>query len=831
MGALLQDLRCSYRQLLKAKGFAVLAIVTLALGIGANTALFTIVNAVLLRPLPYSQSNRLVAIETGTTLASGQGTTSWLDYRDVRDQSHAFSAVAGYSIDVSVVETKDHSTSVVAPHVTANIFPMLGAQPLLGRTFTETEAQPNGAQVVVISEGLWRSTFHSDANVLGQTIRVGGIPRAIVGVMPESFRFPEELGHDITNGVWLPIQPTGEMLNDRGYHFFSIVGQLRPGVSLSQAKADLDQVAGYIRRADPKEGAYLHFIVGSYQEMLTGPVRPVFYGLLGALVLLLLIACANVANLLIARCIARRHEFAVRAALGAGRGRLIRQMFTEGALLSLLGCGLGFVLVQLILAGVAKLPPDTFPSQSYIGVHWNIVLLLAAIATCTTILSSIAPAFLVSRTDPQPALQAGSRGVGSRSASGRLTRFLVISEVALATVLLCGTGLLFHTLWNLEHARLGFNVSRVTTFTAMPADAAGFSNLMVSQDSANAPVSAAVTTYAPVLERIRHLPGVENAALATAPPLSGIDLGTSFDVLGRPKNHDQQPDARVTAVSDDYAKTMGIAVERGRMINDADNASSPYVVVINESLAKQVFPNENPLQHQIDLGGKDTGMLRPYTIVGVAADQADQKVGKAPQPLIMIPYQQIPTTSLFYQGLLKTIVTFVVKTRGDIAVASEMRDIFHQTAPGYALDNFKTMQEVVNEHIFSERLGLYLIAAFAGLAVVMVIAGLYGVLAQLVSYRRREIGIRMALGATRESMAYLVLRQGSVLLAAGLFAGIILAVLTGRLITGFLYNVRPLDVMTYIAVILVALLIGSLASLIPARRAATVEPMQALRED
>jgi ABC-type antimicrobial peptide transport system permease subunit len=326
------------------------------------------------------------------------------------------------------------------------------------------------------------------------------------------------------------------------------------------------------------------------------------------------------------------------------------------------------------------------------------------------------------------------------------------------------------------------------------------------------------------------MPGVENAALATAPPLSGVGLGTSFDVLGRPKKPNQ-PDARVTAVSGDYANTLGIAVERGRMITHADNATSPYVVVINESLARQVFPNEDPLQHQIDLGGKDTGMLRPYTIVGVVADQADEKVGQEPHPLIMVPYQQIPTTSLFYQALLKTIVSFVVKTRGDVAVAPEMRAIFHETAPGYALDNFKTMQEVVNEHIFSERLGLYLIAAFAGLAVVMVIAGLYGVLAQLVSYRRREIGIRMALGATRESMAYLVLKQGSILLAAGLVVGIVLAALTGRLITGFLYNVHPLDLLTYAAVVFVAALIGTLASLIPARRAATVDPMQSLRED
>ncbi|HEU5401770.1 MAG TPA: ABC transporter permease [Terriglobales bacterium] len=831
MGALVQDFRCSLRQLWTAKGFAALAIVTLALGIGANTALFTIVNAVLLRPLPYLHSERLVAIEAGAKLETGQGTTSWLNYRDIRDQSHVFSAVAGYSSDVSVVETKDGSVSVVAPHVTPNTFAMLGARPILGRTFTDAEGQPNGEQAVIISDGLWQSTFHSDPKILGQTVRVGGVPRTIVGVMPESFRFPEEMGQDITKGIWLPIQPTGEMRNDRGYHFFSVIGQLRPGVSIEQARADLSQIAKYIGRLDPKEGNGLNFVAGSYQEMLTGPVRPVFYGLVGALALLLLIACANVANLLIARCLARRHEFAVRAALGASRGRLIRQMLTEGALLSLLGCGLGFTLVQIILLGISKLPPDTIPHINNIAVDWTVVLLMASIASFTTILSSIAPAFLAARTDPQPALQAGSRGVGSRSASGHLTRWLVIAEVALATVLLCGTGLLFHTLWNLEHTRLGFDVSRVTTFMAMPSDAAGFSNLFVSQDLAHAPASVAVTTYSPVLERIRHAPGVEGAALSTAPPLSGVQLGTSFHVVGRPKNPGNEPEGRITAVSGDYAKTLGVAVLRGRMINDADNETAPYVIVVSESLAKQYFPNEDPLQHQIDLGGKDTGMLRPYTIVGVLADQTDDAVGEKSKPLLMVPYQQVPTTSLFYQALLKTVVSFVVKTRGDVPVSQEMHTIFHETAPAYALDGFKTMDEVVSEHIFSHRLGLYLIAAFAGLAVIMVVAGLYGVLAQLVSYRRREIGIRMALGATRENMAYLVLRQGSILLGLGVIVGLALAAISGRLITGFLYNVRPLDLLTYIAVVAVALLIGTMASLIPARRASTIEPMQALRED
>jgi len=310
-----------------------------------------------------------------------------------------------------------------------------------------------------------------------------------------------------------------------------------------------------------------------------------------------------------------------------------------------------------------------------------------------------------------------------------------------------------------------------------------------------------------------------------------VQLGTSFEVLGRPKNPGHEPDARITAVSGDYAKTLGIAVERGRMISDADNATAPYVIAINDSLAKEFFPNEDPLQHQIDLGGKDTGMLRPYTIVGVIADQADDKIGKKVHPMLFVPYQQIPTTSLFYQGLLKTIVTFVVKTRGDVPVAPEMRAVFHQTAPDYALDNFKTMQTIVNESIFSERLGLYLIAAFAGLAVVMVIAGLYGVLAQLVSYRRREIGIRMALGARRSDILALMMSMGGRLVLVGVVIGLPASVLASQLLRNQLFGIKPLDPVAYAAVAVLLAMVAIVACYIPARRAAAVDPMIALRHE
>jgi putative ABC transport system permease protein len=828
MQTLLHDLRFAVRQLRKTPGLALLAILTLALGVGANTAIFTVIESVLLRPLPYAHSDRLLYIGPASDKPEF-GTTSWLNCRDIRAQSKLLSDAAGYSEDVSVLESQDGSQSVVAPRVTTNLFSMLGAQPLVGRVFTEAEGLSGGPEVVLLSEGLWRQSFLADAGIVGKVVKIGGKPHTVVGVMPAGFHFPEEMGQDLQKGVWLPLQPTAEMLKDRGYHFFNVVGALRDGVSTSQAQHELDAIAAHIPRTSDESA--IAFRVTPYHELLTGPVRPVLYALLGALALVLLIACANVSNLLIARCLGRQQEFAVRAALGAGRVRLVRQMLAEGMALSVLGCGVGVGLAEVAMIAVHKLPDGTIPRADSIAIHWTVVLTLAVIAIVTTVLSSLLPALLVARANPQAALQAASRGLGSRTVSGRISGALVAGEVALSTLLLVGTGLLFHTIWNLEQSRLGFDAAHVTTFTVMPADAAGFSGMAVSEDTGNAPVSVATLVYQPVLEQMRHAPGVESAALATAPPLSGMDLHSSFAVLGQAKDPAKKLEARVSAASGDYARTLGTPIIRGRMIGDGDVATTPFVVEINEALAKQYFAGNDPLGKQLNLGGKDTGMIKPYTIVGVLGDQVDRSVGGDVQPLILIPQQQIPTTSLFYPALLKTVVTFVVKTRGNIPIAPEMRSVFKQNAPGFALDNFQTMQETIEQNTFSQRLGLYLVGSFAGLAVVMVFAGLYGVLSQLVSYRRREIGVRMALGATRRSVAQMILRQGSILVGSGLGVGLVLAFATGRLVKSFLYQVQPLDAWTYLAVALALPVIGLTAALLPARRAASIRPMQALRED
>ncbi len=821
------DLQFALRQLRKAPGMAVLAIVTLALGVGANTAMFTVIESVLLRPLPYAHSSRLVVIGPPSN-KPGFGATSWLNYRDIRNQSKLLSNIAGYLNDIGVVEGPVGSQSVVAPRVTVNLFSMLGARPLLGRTFTPAEGQSNGPQVVLLSEGIWRQSFHSNPEIVGKVVKVDGKPYTVVGVMPASFHFPDEIGQNLEKGIWLPVQPSGEMRRDRGYDFFNVVGELRAGASVAQLRQELDAIAGRIRKINPKNT--IAFGAVPYLDALTGAVRPTLYALLAALALVLLIACANVSNLLIARSLARQQEFAVRAALGAGRWRLVRQLLSEGLVLSLFGCGLGVVLAEAVMVAMRKLPKGTVPRTDSIAIHWTVILALAAIAIMTTVLSSMLPALLTARTEPQAALQSATRGAGSRSVKGRLSGWLVAGEVALSTLLLVGTGLLFHTLWNLEKTDLGFDAAHLTTFTAMPEDAAGFSNMTISTDLQNAPPSVATVTYQPLLDRIRHLPGVTGAALITSPPLSGVGVQSSFEIVDRPKNSRDQS-TLVSAVGGDYARTMDTPMVRGRMIGDGDVASTPFVAVINEAFAKKYFANENPLQKQISLGGKDTGMVKTYTIVGVLADQVESKVGAQIQPAILLPQQQVPSTSLFYQALLNTVVSFVVKTQGEIPVAPEMRSVFHQVAPGFALDNFETMQKALDENTFSQRLALYLVGSFAGLAAAMVFAGLYGVLSQLVGYRRREIGVRMALGATRRSVARLILRQGSILIGSGIAAGLILAFSLGRWVKSFLYQVEPVDGITYVAVAAALLAIGLIATLLPARRAASLEPMQALREE
>jgi predicted permease len=537
--------------------------------------------------------------------------------------------------------------------------------------------------------------------------------------------------------------------------------------------------------------------------------------------LVLLIVCANVANLLIARCLGRQHEFAVRAALGSGQGRLVGEVVVEAGLLSLLGCALGLLLAYWIIAAVHSLPAGTIPRAESIEMRWSVLLLLALIATVTTVLSALLPALFIARTDAQTALRAGSRSLGNKLFKTRIGGWLVGAEVALSALLLIAAGLLFRTLWGLEHTRLGFATTNLSSFVAMPAD----------NSTGASPASLATTVYQPLLDGLHHTPGFQDAALVSEPPFSGLDFETSFGVIGWPRDSQQGFQARLTALSGSYEEVMGTPVIRGRGITEQDTSNAPFVVAINETLARKYFTGKEALGQQLDLGGAGTGMLKPYTIVGIIGDQTDNSTAQPPQPLLMLPYQQVPPASLFYPALLKTSVHFVVKTRGNVAVAPAAHAIFRRIAPDLALDNFQTMQQAVDQSNFSSRLGFYLIGAFAGLAVLMVMAGLYGVLSQVVNQRRREFGLRMALGATRQGIVRMVVLRASAIVAGGLAGGFSLAVFLGRLIKAFLYQVKPLDTDSYAFAVAALFIVGTVAALIPAWRAASFEPVKALRDE
>ncbi len=826
MRILLQDLRHAFRQLNANRGFACLAIVTLALGIGVNTAMFTVTDSVLLRPLPYRDADRLVDI-SGSKEGPGIA-TSWLNYRDIQEQCRQLEEVAGYAEDVGVVETAQSTQSVFAPRVTPNLLPLLDVQPVLGRGFTVADAQEGADPVVILSNGFWKQALAGDPQALGRPVRISGIPRRIIGVLPDTFRFMVT-APDQANAVWLPLQPTAEMRKERGFRFMRALGRVKAGTSFQAAQAELDALAERVRREDNSEREPPSFRLSSYAHSLTGSARPVFLALTMALILVLLIACANVANLQLSRFLVRQQELAIRAAVGANRLQLARQLTYEGAFISLLGAALGSVLCWLTLQAIEKLPEGLLPRSHDIHLRWSILLLLLLIAGACTVLSSLIPAWLSAGADPQTALQAASRTLGSKGSHSWLGRCLVAGEVSLSVVLLIATGLIFRTLWNLEHAPFGFTTEGITTFNAMPADAAGISAVALPDESKDRPTSAAIQTYALLLTDLQRLPAVEGAVLATSLPFDGgIDLRAKFKVLGQSDGAQKNNRTRVNAVSARYSQVLGIALLRGRTLAEGDGPEQPFVAVVNRSFVKKYFPHEDPLGHQLDFGRKH-GMVKPYTIVGVLTDTTQKNVNLPIEPEVDLPFLQIPPASVFYSALLKTSVSFAVKTNGEANIASAVRRVFWRCAPGHAVENFQTMRQTMKQVNIRQEIGFYLIGTFAALAVCMVVAGMYGILAQSVSRRQREIALRMAVGATRLSVLLMILRQGSTLITVGLITGTVLAFAAGRVLRGFLFGVSLADLPTYLAVAAGLFIIGCAASFLPAWRAASTQPMQALR--
>lgn len=821
---LLQDVRYTVRQLRKNPGFAAMAIVTLALGIGANTAMFTVIDSVLIRSLPFRDADRLVSIKK--MVGPYENAVTWPEYQHICARSHLLQDVIGLATDQSVIETPGGALTVGTVRITINFLDTVGIKAALGRPFNARDYEHGAAPVVLMSAEVWRSYFGADPLIVGRQIRVGTVPHTVVGIMPDGFHFHPYDG-DIGLRVWLPMQLSPSMLRS-DTQVMLLAGRLR---NRATSQAAQEELAGIVQQVyGPQSADSLRYIVQPYREALTASVRPAMLALIGALLLVLLIACVNVANLQLARHLARRQELAVRAALGAARGRLLRQLMAEGVVLAIAGAVAGVGLALVVLAGVHRLPPNFIPRADEIRLRVPVFAMLAILAALTTVLSSLTPAVLATRTPPEEVLREGSGGSTAGKKRTRLSEWMVAGEVALAAILLVSAGLLFHTLYNLEHIPFGFDLDRVMTFTATPANATGSLGYFNSRESGpELPPKESIVTrvYQPMVDRIRRLPGVVNVGLSAWMPFDQNTMWMNFLV---PEHSELGPHgilAQVCYVSSGYARVMGTPVVQGRMIADSDSATSTLVAVVNEAFARLAFRGENPVGRQII----DEGSKVSYTVVGVLGDARQHDLTHTPDPEVLRAYQQVLPTGFVYSVLVASGANYIVRTRGDVHLAGVIRQIFRQSAPDIALDHFRTMRAALDEVIFNQRLGLYLTGSFAAVAFLMVLTGLYGVLSQLVGQRRREIGVRMALGATNRSILQMVLRQGSILALAGLALGLIASVAAGRLLRAFLYGVKPLDAATYVAVAAALLALSITAALLPARRASHIDPMAALRSE
>lgn len=799
------DLRYALRSLFKTPAFTIIGVITLALGIGANSAIFSVINTVLLRPLPYPQPQQLVAIWSKVAHESERETSSFPDYTDLRDQSRTLEALAAWTSAAAVLGSGQASRELNGLAITSDIFRVVNVPPVLGRGFTRAEDSPD-AHVVVLSHELWRREFNGDPNIIGRDITLSLRHYTVLGVMPPRFRFPAGNSLDYLMPLH-PLVPTE--LNNRGGHFLRLTGRLKPGVTAQEASAELATIAAALDGQFPDTNRGRSALAIPLQQDVVGDVRPALITLSAAVLLVLLIACANVANLLLARATARRREIAIRAALGANRSRIIRQMLAEGLVLASLGAVAGLLLAWWGIDIVRVAGPGDVPRLDEVRVDLPVVLFTLAAAVVSTLLFALVPALQVSRPDVNGALQEGSRGaVGPES--HRLRSLLVISQVALSMLLLAGAGLLIKSFSNLRATGPGFDASRVVT-AAIVLPGAKYA----SQPSKFQPF------YDRLLEKLRGLPGVESVGAAFPLPFSGNDSASSFWIDGRPDpGPGDHPNASHLRIAGDYFRTMRIPLLAGRTFEPRDNATAPRVVMINQTLAQKFFANQNPLGQRITMD-RPENKRELFEIVGVVGSTRHESLAIAPIPEFYFAGAQDPsrrfdlvlrTTAPSLSGLEHALRTTLAELDADVFVPS-----------------VRPLPELIGTTLSQPRFNTMLLGCFAGVAMVLAAIGIYGVIAYSVAQRTREIGIRMALGAQRWDMLRMILRQSLTMVGAGLLAGVIGSLLLTRLMTALLYGVSAHDFSIYALVLLILTGAASIASYLPARRAMKVDPMVALR--
>jgi putative ABC transport system permease protein len=811
IATLWQDLRFGLRMLLKSPGFTVMAVITLALGIGANTAIFTVVNGVLLKPLPFIEPERLVTVwERYPAWGIERNDPAAANYADWKAQSQSFESLAMLSWVKGINLTgSDDPVRILSVSVTANLFQVLQVKPLLGRVFTAEEEILGRDQVVLLSYNLWKSRFGGDPAVVGKTVSLDAQNCTVVGVMPPGFVFPGGTGIEPAVDLWRPLALSAPELRERSWHAYTVIGRLKQGISLDQARVEMDTLQTRIQKANPSSSAGTHCNIIALREQSVGGVRRALLVLFGAAAFVLLIACANVANLLLARAGARQREFAIRTALGAGRWPIMRQLLVESTLLALAGAALGALLavwgVRALTAGAGRQIAERTPGWNEIGVDLSVFGFTLAVAVATGIIFGLAPAFQAARPGATAALKDGGRGLTAGLQRNSLRSTLVITEIALASMLLIGAGLLLQSFMKLQRVPTGFNPARVLTFEL------GLPMARFSEQLARA------SLVERLCERLQALPGVEAAGATHKLPLSGEPTNLGFGIEGRPS---LKPAADIASVTPDYLKAMQITLRAGRLFDGRDTRGSQPVCLINEELARRHFMNENPIgKHLLRLLNPNTS----WEIVGVYQDIRDRGMEKQVGPGILVPYAQRP---------VGFTISLVLRTAGDpLSLASAVSTAVREVDQDLPIAKLRTMDSVVGSSIAQPRFRSLLLGLFGALAVVLAAIGIYGVISFSVTQRTHEFGIRLALGAQTGDVLRLVAREGMLLVACGIGLGIAGALGLTRIIANLLFGVESTDLVTFVAVVVVLGGIGLLACVIPAHRATKVAPMEALRHE